>query len=238
MPLNCGPDGNRGNCNDEESCDEGEVLELSNDKDSPDYNSFPLDDADNFLLVLVVCNEVIERKQCFSDCEAGGLDNYTLIRTLLVPRGCIEYCSDENGGGGDEPTIDYVIPPKLYRFGRENGAINLCDIKSWKTFYKSYWKECKDFINGEVKDKFEDAYQDFYSGINDDNPFENIVTNLTNFFGGYIDPDSGQAIEAYSDIQYLYSYLRDLVVAFDEFYQTACGLPPAIDEDENDPGLK
>jgi hypothetical protein len=171
----------------------------------------------NYALALVRCEETVQRRRCFTDCEAGGADRSADIRAVLVHKGWIS-APQVGDNAPDAVTISFGPAPVIRRFGYAEGAIRLCGIHTWRDFYQAYLRQCQD--NQSLVNALESAYQNYYVAKNgpggEGGPDVAALQNLVGEYAG------GEA--TYSAIQYLYSYYRDLVVAYREFEQVACGM--------------
>jgi len=201
------------------SNDVGPLLELSETSEvgfEPLFG-FELEGGDDcdFAVVLIRCEEEIERRRCFTDCEAAGADRSASIRAVLVNKEWVTPQEDA-GIGGEATVINFSQPkPLLRRFGHTDNCLKLCGIHTWQEFYQSYWIQV---ASSPLVSALNSLHPDFRLKLGDD-------TNAQ--LGGRIAPhinaySNGEA--AYMNIQYLYAYLRDLLVAYRELVAAAEGM--------------
>lgn len=180
------------------------------------------------VLLLVWYKDTVSRKACFNDCEEQGADQFFRIRKLLLDKET--YLTivgrDEEAGQGSSTTIELNEVPYIRRFGyweNQNG-FNLCEIENWYSFYKSFWDQSQQAIPNIVK-AYEDAQENFgkkVEGLQED-AFDGLEGNLSDIQESYPDPDN-DSLPDLSDVQYLYDYFKDLVLAYWEFESVANGL--------------
>ncbi|NJB86796.1 hypothetical protein GGR26_002573 [Lewinella marina] len=160
------------------------------------------------------------RASCFSDCEAAGADQVGQYHAVLVPME-----DREDGPEAEVVKIDLPEVPRLPAFGLVEQEIKLCRIRNWEDLYQSYRAACVG-----IREELALAY--------------GAAARLLNAPGG-TQPDAAdtalyaatQAVlgrlteEVYpadpggecTDIQYLYTYHEDLILAYAAFYRLLQG---------------
>lgn len=195
----------------------------------------------DYCLILLWCRSETRRLSCFNDCEARGIDQSMRMRAVLVPAEAYrkEFGFDPDDDPSDDGTV-VNLPDNLQmcRFGVQGRGttrkkIDLCRITNWQQLYSSYRTVCTDIFNFLV-DAYFRAYREFYlPATNNPNPgeadvfkaeFENHLIELFNKV--YPVESLGNC----PDIQYLYSYHRELILAYRAFISVANGLVLNVSE--------
>ncbi|MBX2926826.1 MAG: hypothetical protein KF852_03225 [Saprospiraceae bacterium] len=187
------------------------------------FNEFDINGNCSFAVVLVRCVEEIERRRCFTDCEAAGADRSASIRAVLVPSDWVTP-QEGTGNGGQATVINFTQPsPSLRRFGynpNTPNCIKLCGIHTWHEFYQAYWRQLQAVgtVPLSLISALNRLHADFRLKLGDttDAQLGGRITERINFYS------NGEA--AYMNIQYLYAYLRDLLVAYRELVEVAEGM--------------
>lgn len=188
------------------------------------------EDLKNFCVVLVRCEETVSRKSCFNDCEQSGADLLSQTRVMFVPDGILKSTNN-----GDTPTdtigqVSIASPPEIERLGYDEAHfLDLCSIKYWTDLYLDYRTRCvKAYID--ISNAYDSTYLGFYyltTATSEENPFAHLQTALSELLNAY----PNNVAPNISDIQYGYAFLRDLTLAYKEFFKAACGLSIGINPD-------
>lgn len=199
------------------------------------------DELPNYCLLYFRCETEERRTSCFNECEQKGADQFSETKALLVPESIYEEIFPPVGGGSGE-SIDIKIEenPLICRFGVTSDAnpkcLNLCEINDWPSFYRSYHLVCQTAVQ-EIVAAYDEAHQQFNLKLSATatNPFANLqnwldTTLLTNEY------PTTPNIQVCADIQYLYTYFRELILAFEAFKAEADGLS-IIGMDGDESGL-
>lgn len=187
------------------------------------FNEFEINGNCSFAVVLVRCVEEIERRRCFTDCEAAGADRSASIRAVLAPIGWVGP-QEGTGNGGQATVISFTQPrPSLRRFGynpNTPNCIKLCSIHTWHEFYQAYWRQLQTVgtVPLTLVSALNSLHGDFRSKLGDTTDAQ-LGGRITGSIDAY---SNGEA--AYMNIQYLYAYLRDLLVAYRELVEAAEGM--------------
>ncbi len=201
----------------------------------------------HFCLVLWVSREEKDRPYCIDICDESGADLNFTIKPLLVPSDIFN-TADQNGSG-ESTANGFIAPPqvKLRPFGyqvssvnnpitgsqEDISVVNPSLVEDHNDFLENYKSIIHKLINQEytISDAYDWAYKHMqWLGLEgDENPFADLKANLNSLLETFSAPlinedGSSQNIE----IQYLYSYLHDLLGAYEEFVKMACSLQTAV----------
>ncbi len=235
--FGCGPDA-RSQCMDLDDPIEGVAYELEDfsnggetdgwTKLEPEPNNL---DLTGYCLILLWCERQVDRQSCFNECEEKGADRFEEILKILIPSSVYQNLigGEENGDEVASPQVSLTQNPQVKRFGYgDTDIIDLCSICTVENFYTNYRDRCWDAV-GSIAPALSEAYNNFYKLATADesvpDPFANFQTYLTNTLLGLGGPYQEPApLDNCTDIQYLYTYLRELAVAFQELKSFAHGI--------------
>lgn len=189
--------------------------------------------------VVVVCQEEqrTQRNACFNECDERGEDRRYQYRWLLVKKAdMIRIWTKAFGASvGSEvqgKIVNLTKRPFIERLGFEQNAVNegeskidICGLTSWRRFYGSYTQSIESAIRL-VSSAYEEALTEFEQAVlieNNKSLVRNLRSHLNDLFlSNY--PQGGNLPKDCSDIQYLYDYLNDLILAYYEFEEVACNM--------------
>lgn len=231
--FGCGPDA-RSHCMDEDDLIDGVVFELeefSENNTVPDGWTLLKDrefNLDDYCLILLWCERQVSRQSCFNECEEKGADSYEEILKILIPSSIYKDLlgGEENGEEEASPQVSLTQNPQVKRFGYDGTDIDLCSIGSVGAFYKEYRDRCLEAV-GSIAAALSEAYNNFFkltkAGEGASDPSDNFQAYVTGTLLGGPYKDTAP-LDNCTDIQYLYTYLRELVVAYLELKSFAHGM--------------
>ncbi len=179
----------------------------------------------SYCLLYLYREAQVTRASCFSDCEARGTDQVGNYHAIVVPVSI----DDDQAPGVDSFDIQLPSVPRLPAFGLEEGEIKLCRIRNWADFYASYHSACV-----AVREKLAAAYgaaslllepPAVAEGDPQPDPVDtplyittlDLLSRLTEVSFPVQPGTDG------TDIQYLYTYCEDLILAYASLYQLLQG---------------
>lgn len=200
-----------------------ELLELLSDDYSGDMDEVePLVKADLKDKVLLLFLEKFDKnlKSCLSKgCDEIGVDRKLNIRKLLISKSDLNTVKGRTGGGMSEVTLpdsgelpQLKIGRVLHKSGTE-APISYSELsKEYARVIQEAWDDLPDLL-----DKTYELYRPVLDEIYDENPFTSeapakIREMVDEFLG-----QAGESSDPAAGVQYLYGFMKDLLMAYEEF---------------------
>ncbi|MEL7251405.1 MAG: hypothetical protein AAFO03_23460, partial [Bacteroidota bacterium] len=183
--------------------------------------------------VLVVCQEeeTVTRNSCFSDCDEKGEDRRFQYRWLLVPKEAMirvwEIAFGDQGGEATNLPVNLTHDLFIECLGSrgQGEGIDLCSFISWEVYYRSYKEIIANAIPGIIH-AYQEAAAEFGAAIPgfSTDVIDTLPAHLNSLSAQYPEIPTVGSLEDCPDIQYLYDYLKDLILAYQAFKKVANGM--------------
>lgn len=203
------------------------------------------EDLSKHVLVLQWHRKEKDRKRCIDECDEKGADINFFIRKLLIKKE--DLCTDQDQTTTAANQVEFTyVETYLPRFGtgmvqirKENQTtvkgVSLKAIETYSQFYENYKNAVfTDAVIDQIVKAYKQAFTDFENvlfldKINDENPFQGLPDHLKKlrdqkFQNPVVDLATSSSTEGTFGIQYFYDYLKDLILAYQQFMDVVCEL--------------